>query len=143
MKLHGRGKIPPQITLGPELETLLRRLPQQDYLFPYLRTVRAGDRATEFKQRCRGLGIEGVTLHSYRYSWAQRAKKAGYPERWAQVHLGHNSRAMAEHYSRGAELVLPSLENWTVEAGKIVTVEFKPAEAVAGNTVPATAKSEV
>lgn len=143
MKLHGRGKIPPQITLGPELETLLRRLPQQDYLFPYLRTVRAGDRATEFKQRCRGLGIEGVTLHSYRYSWAQRAKKAGYPERWAQVHLGHNSRAMAEHYSRGAELVLPSLENWTVEAGKILTVEFKPAEAVAGNTVPATAQSEI
>jgi hypothetical protein len=24
------------------------------------------------------LGIEGVTLHSYRYSWAERARKAHY-----------------------------------------------------------------
>jgi hypothetical protein len=31
-------------------------------------TVGAGDRATEFKQRCRQLGIKGVTLHSYRYA---------------------------------------------------------------------------
>jgi hypothetical protein len=37
-------------------------------LFPYLQTVRAGDRATEFKQRCVGLGIKGIFLHSYRYS---------------------------------------------------------------------------
>jgi len=36
-------------------------------LFPYLRTVRPSDRATEFKQRCEGLKIRGVTLHSYRY----------------------------------------------------------------------------
>jgi hypothetical protein len=42
-------------------------------LFPYLRTVRAGDRATEFKQRCDGLNIKGVSLHSYRYAWAERA----------------------------------------------------------------------
>jgi len=28
----------------------------------YPRTVRAGDRATEFKQRCTGLGIKGVSL---------------------------------------------------------------------------------
>src|SRR4051812_14993697 len=33
-------------------------------LFPYLRTVRPGDRATEFRQRCQGLKIEGITLHS-------------------------------------------------------------------------------
>ena len=54
-------------------------------------TVRASDRATEFKQRCRGLGIEGVSLHSYRYAWAERARKAGYPERFAQEALGHSS----------------------------------------------------
>jgi hypothetical protein len=28
-------------------------------------------RASEFKQRCDGLGIKGVTLHSYRYDWAE------------------------------------------------------------------------
>jgi hypothetical protein len=35
-------------------------------LFPYLSRVQAGDRATEFGQRRRQLGITGVTLHSYR-----------------------------------------------------------------------------
>lgn len=48
----------------------------------YLCCVRAGDRATELKQRCRQLGIEGVTLHSHRYAWAERAKTVGCPERF-------------------------------------------------------------
>lgn len=112
MKIKGRAKTPPQVSIGPELEKLLRMLPSEGYLFPYLRTVRCGDRATEFKQRCDGLGIKGVTLHSYRYSWAERAKKAGYPERWAQVALGHNSKAWARYYSKGAEVVLPPLEEY-------------------------------
>jgi integrase len=59
---------------------LLRSLPASGPLFPNLRRVRASNRATEFKERCDGLGIKGVTLHSYRYSWAERAKVAGYPE---------------------------------------------------------------
>ena len=62
---------------------VLRTLPAQGPLFPYLRKVRAGDRATEFKQRCTGLGIKGVTLHCYRYSWAERAPRAGMPMRFA------------------------------------------------------------
>jgi hypothetical protein len=37
---------------------VLRTLPAEGPLFPYLRTVRAGDRATEFKQRCDGLKIK-------------------------------------------------------------------------------------
>jgi hypothetical protein len=41
-------------------------------------SVRAGDRATKFKSRCRQLGITGVTLHSYRCAWAERAKQAGW-----------------------------------------------------------------
>lgn len=63
-----------QIHFGPEVEQVLRALPSSGPLFPYLRTVRCCDRGTEFKQRCRGLGIEDVTLHCYRYAWAQRAK---------------------------------------------------------------------
>jgi hypothetical protein len=43
-----------------------------------VRTVRAGDRATEFKQRCDGLKLKGVSLHSYRYAWAERALQCGY-----------------------------------------------------------------
>jgi len=42
--------------LDEEMAEILRDLPGSGPLFPYLRTVRAGDRATEFKQRCDGLG---------------------------------------------------------------------------------------
>ena len=83
-----------------DVAEILRDLPGSGPLFPYLRTVRAGDRATEFKQRCDGLGIKGVTLHSYRYAWAERAKTAGYPERFAQESLGHNSKAVHRAYAR-------------------------------------------
>jgi integrase len=62
--------------LDEDVAEILRDLPGNGPLFPYLRTVRAGDRATEFKQRCVGLKIKGVTLHSYRYAWAERAKYA-------------------------------------------------------------------
>ena len=98
--------------LDEEMIEILKDLPGTGPLFPYLRTVRAGDRATEFKQRCEGLGIKGVSLHSYRYAWAERAKAAGYPERYAQVNLGHNSRAMTRAYSRNAEVQMPSLSEW-------------------------------
>ena len=71
-----------RLAFASQLEQILRSLPASGNLFPYLATVREADRATEFKQRCAGLGISGVTLHSYRYSWAERAKAAGYPERY-------------------------------------------------------------
>ena len=125
MKLKGRTKTPPQITIGPELETVLRSLPREGHLFPYLRTVSSKDRANEFRQRCHRLGIFNVTLHSYRYAWAKRAKEAGYPERWAQIALGHGSKAMARHYSKNAEVVLPSLESWKADPNKVVVVQFK------------------
>ena len=92
-----------------EMAAILRPLPSVGPLFPYLRTVRAGDRATEFKQRCEGLGIKGVSLHSYRYAWAERAKVAGYPERFAQEALGHNSKAVHRAYARKAQVELPAL----------------------------------
>jgi len=65
------------IHFGEDIEAILRRLPATGSLFPYLQSVRSGDRATEFKQRCEGLGITGVSLHSYRYAWAERAKQCG------------------------------------------------------------------
>jgi integrase len=80
--------------ISAEIETLLKRRPAAGPLFPYLCTVRANDRATEFHQRCVGLKIVGVSLHSYRYAWAERALKCGFPERFAQQALGHNSKAV-------------------------------------------------
>ena len=51
--------VPVVVHLGREALDLLKDLPSQGPLFPYLSRVRSGDRATEFKQRCRALGIEG------------------------------------------------------------------------------------
>jgi len=85
-------------------------------LLPYLSGVRAGDRATEFRSRCRQLGITGVTLHSYRYAWAERAKIVGYPERFAQEALGHNSKAVHRAYAKRALMKIPSLEEYEERA---------------------------
>ena len=111
-----KTRVPVIVHLGAETLNLLKDLPAEGPLFPYLSSVRAGDRATEFKQRCGQLGINGVTLHSYRYSWAERAKIVGYPERFAQEALGHNSKAVHRAYAKRALMRLPSLEEYEQKA---------------------------
>jgi len=104
--------------LDEEMEQVLRSLPASGALFPHFRRLKAGDRGTEFKQRSREVGIEGVTLHSYRYAWAERAKKAGYPERFAQEALGHNSKAVHRAYARKAKVELPPLSEYERQRAK-------------------------
>ena len=104
--------VPVLVHLGNDALNLLKDLPSEGPLFPYLTRLRAGDRATEFKQRCQQLKIAGVTLHSYRYAWAERAKTAGYPERFAQEALGHNSKAVHRAYAKRALVKIPSLEEY-------------------------------
>jgi integrase len=113
-----------------EVAQILRSLPATGPLFPYLRTVRAGDRATEFKQRCEGLKIKGISLHSYRYAWAERAKKAGYPERFAQEALGHNSKAVHRAYARKAQVELPSLGEYERQRAVFAAGKAAVAQAV-------------
>ena len=115
-----------------EVAGILRSLSSSGPLFPYLRTVRASDRATEFKQRCNGLGIKGVTLHSYRYAWAERAKTAGYPERFAQEALGHNSKAVHRAYARKAQVELPALSEF--ERQRAVFTEAAKANSAAAKS---------
>ncbi len=112
IKMRWRGQQPPQIRFGSEIEAILRSLPASGPLFPRLRLMHEKHRAKEFKRRCVGLGILGVTLHSYRYAWAERAKTAGYPERFAQQALGHNSKAWARAYSKKARVILPPLDEY-------------------------------
>jgi integrase len=115
------------IHLGQETMEILRRLPREGHLFPYLATVCTGDRATVFRERCIGLGITGVTLHSYRYSWAERARRAGYPERFAQEALGHKCKAVHRAYARRAEVRIDSLESWERKMNaSMVRVAFPP-----------------
>ena len=110
--------VPVLIHLGAEALNMFKDLPAEGPLFPYLSRVRAGDRATEFGQRCRQLDIKGVTLHSYRYAWAERAKTVGYPERFAQEALGHNSKAVHRAYAKRALMKLPSLEDYEQRAAE-------------------------
>jgi integrase len=119
------------IHFGPEAEKILRSLPKVGPLFPNFRRFSAGHRATEFARACRREGITGVTLHSYRYAWAERAKQCGYPERFAQEALGHNSKAVHRSYARKAQVKLPSLEEYekAVVKQKVVAVKFDRCEA--------------
>jgi integrase len=135
LKSRGTNIKPTLFRFSADIEAILKRRPAVGQLFPYLCAVRAGDRATEFKQRCDGLGISGVSLHCYRYAWAERALKCGFLERFAQQALGHNSKAVHRAYAKHAEVTVPSLDDWEKEwrenserhqQSKFVPVNFAP-----------------
>jgi integrase len=94
------------------VEAILRERPAVGPLFPHFGKQESAARATRFTDRCRKLGIVGVSLHSYRYAWAERARVAGYPERFAQEALGHTSAAVHRAYAKGARVNLPSLDEY-------------------------------
>jgi integrase len=97
---------------GDEVQTILRELPSVGTLFPKIAPRHEKHRAKEFKRRCEGLNIKGVSLHSYRYAWAERARAVGYPERFAMENLGHNSKAVHWAYAKRAQVTVPSLEEY-------------------------------
>jgi len=103
---------PARLTIGRKLKTLLQSLPCSGDLFPNIKTTSANHRSAEFRRRCRVAAVTGVSLHSYRHAWAQRAKACGYPQRFAQEALGHNSRAVHETYAKGALVILPPLDDY-------------------------------
>lgn len=117
--------------IGDKAWDVILRRPRTGPLFPYLINVREADRATEFKQRCQGLDIKGVTLHSYRYAWAERSANNGYPERYAQRALGQNSKIVHRAYAKKAQGELPSLEEYEEanrkarESGKILVLKHE------------------
>jgi integrase len=117
------------IRFGEELEAILRTLPRSGALFPKLKPMREAHRATEFRRVCRRLEITGITLHSYRYAWAERAKTCGYPERFAQEALGHNSKAVHRAYARKAHVVIPTLEDYEKKLADNVIVPMPLAAA--------------
>ena len=109
------------LRFGDEVAAILRRLPTSGPLFPKYATLSSADRATRFAERVERLGIRkrseeagipSICLHSYRYSWAERARAAGYPERYAQEALGHQSNAIHRAYAKRAHVELPPLEQY-------------------------------
>jgi len=110
------------LRIGKRLEELLRSLPSQGLLLPKIAASNASARSSDFCRRCRLLGIKGVSLHSYRYAWAQRARACGYEQRWAQNALGHDSEAVHEAYASGAVAICPPLDEYEEKIVQLNTV---------------------
>ena len=128
---YHRGKLPEdagmcKLRVGFKMEALLAELPSHGPLFPNIANQKSKDRAAEFWRRCNLLTIKGVSLHSYRYQWAERAAEAGYPMRFAQEALGHKSAAVHRAYSRRAVVEVPALEDY--EQGKVVPFPKPPSQ---------------
>lgn len=101
-----------KLAIGPNLESLLLKLPKSGPLFPAITKTTVNDRSAEFCRRRKLAGVSGVSLHSYRYGWAERAAQAGYPERFAQFALGQNSRAVHQAYAKKAIVQCPALDEY-------------------------------
>jgi len=122
-KLNGRSLPPSCLVIGKGLEVILRQLPGTGPLFPTIAEMDDRSRACFMWKLCKRVGIKGVSLHSYRYSWAERAKIAGIPQRWAQAALGHNSKAVHESYARNAQVICPAIDE---AFGSINLITEKP-----------------
>jgi integrase len=132
---------PVVIRFGDAVAQIVKPRASGGCLFPQIAQWKESDRGKAFIRRCRLVKVEGVSLHSYRYAWAERAKMAGYPERFAQEALGHKSAAVHRAYSRNAQVKIPALEDYERAAGqkKVIAVEFQngqvPERAAAGTSL--------
>jgi len=111
------------LQVGGSLEALLTRLPRQGFLFPRIAMLSDSERSAEFARRRRLLNLSGISLHSYRYAWAERAAEAGYSERHAQAALGHASNVVHRAYAKKAHIICPPLES---EGNKIIPFQPVP-----------------
>jgi len=100
------------IRFSDALARVLRRRPATGFLFPQVVRWKESDRAKAFIRRCKLVQVAGVSLHSYRYSWAERARACGFPERFAQEALGHGSKAVARAYAKKAKVLVPCLDEY-------------------------------
>ena len=136
------------LRFGDEVAEILRRLPTSGPLFPKYATLSSADRATRFAERVERLGIKersvaagipSISLHSYRYSWAERARAAGYPERYAQETLGHQSSTFTRFYSKRASVELPPLEQYEKRNAPSAPPPTAPASNIISLPAPETA----
>lgn len=110
------------IRFGDSVVLILQRRPATGYLFPQVVQWKESDRAKAFIRRLRLVGVSGISLHSYRYAWAERARTCGFPERFAQEALGHGSKAVARAYAKKAKVLVPCLEEYEQKVVNLVNV---------------------
>ena len=108
---RSKTKVVARLAIGDELELILNQLPSKGAWFPKIKDNTCNARSAEFSRRKRVAGVEGVSLHSYRYAWAERKAKEGLSERYALAGLGHLSLGNHRHYWKGAEVVCPAPES--------------------------------
>jgi len=122
---------------GDELAAILDRLPKSGPLFPTLIDLGATERA-----RCsdvvRSMRAGRLTLHSYRYAWAERARTAGYPERFAQEALGTRARRSTRLCAQ-SRVELPALEDYERKRAeqKVIALQLQPCSHVEHAPAPA------
>lgn len=116
---------PVRIRFGDEVAGILRELSDSGLLLPSIAVMKHSDRGIAFTRRCKLVGVSGVSLHCYRYAWAERAREAGYPERAAQEALGQ-SKAVHQAYAKNAQPNVPDLDTFSKTREKVVAVEFSP-----------------
>jgi len=83
-------------------------------------SIPGADAAINVVFSCRITAPRGQEPRNRRYAWAERAKTVGYPERFAQEALGHNSKAVHRAYAKRALMKLPSLEDYEQRAAEKV-----------------------
>jgi integrase len=109
---RGKTGVTALLSFGEEVAAILKELPNTGLLFPALARIHERHRAKLFLKRLATVGISGISMHSYRYAWAERAKASGYPERFAMQALGQSSKAVHRAYSRKAQVIVPALEEY-------------------------------
>jgi len=98
------------IAKGGQFEKLLKRLPAAGNLFPLLSLRRSDERAKTFAGVIGCLGIPKVTIHGYRFAFAERAKEAGMSTEDRMASLGHADYDMHHHYDKNAKVTPASIE---------------------------------
>lgn len=69
------------IRFGDDVAQILSSRPATGCLFPQIVRWKESDREKAFIRRLRLAGVSGVSLHCYRYAWAERARTVGYVRR--------------------------------------------------------------
>ncbi len=108
------------VHLGEEALILFKDLPAEGPLFPVSGERPRRRSATEFGQRCRQLGIKGVTLHSYPLTLGPNVPKlrnAGTGLQWKT--WARTARPVHRAYSKRALVKVPSLEEYERRAKEL------------------------
>jgi len=101
-----------------ETAELLRSLPNCGPVLPYLAKRPAGDRSPNSTNAVLVWESKGVSLHSYRYAWAERPRKQATPNGFAQEALGTTAKAVHRAYARKAKVELPPLGEYEKHRAK-------------------------